>query len=307
MIHVIGEILVDIFDDGLKKEVFPGGAPFNLATNVAHFGGNVSFYGCVGNDEYGSFLKKFAKKSHIKPLILKTSKTRETSQAVITLNNAERSFRFIRDNGADYTLRLKNVEKMNIKKGDIVHIGSLMLSFPNSRNFFFKMVKLIKEKQALMSFDINYRDDIFDNRKQAKRIFKKAIKYADILKISSEELDVLSPRKTFKSSVKFLVKKDQIAFISRGELGSCAYVNGSYVFQDTKFVKPVDTTGAGDAFYSYILYELDKNNLFLSNQEKLKEILFRANIVGAMATLKKGAINVVPSIKELNSCLKELK
>lgn len=305
MVHVIGEILVDIFDDGSKKEVFPGGAPFNVATNIAHFGGDVSFYGCVGNDEYGSFLKKFAKKSHIKPLILKTSKTRETTQAVVTLNNAERSFKFIRDNGADYYLRLNNVEKLNIKKGDIVHIGSLMLSFPNARHFFFKLVKLIKEKEALISFDINYRDDIFENEKQAKRIFKKAIRHADILKISSEELDVLSPRKSFKSSVKYLVKKDQIAFISRGELGSCAYVNGSYIFQGTKLVKPVDTTGAGDAFYSYLLYEIDRNKSFLSDQNKIKEILLRANIVGAMATLNKGAINVVPSIDELNTYLGE--
>ena len=62
MVLSIGEILVDIFMEGDKKTVFPGGAPFNVAANIAHFNGDVSFYGVVGNDEYGHFLLDFAKK-----------------------------------------------------------------------------------------------------------------------------------------------------------------------------------------------------------------------------------------------------
>lgn len=305
MVHVIGEILVDIFNDGIKKEVFPGGAPFNIASNIAHFGGSTSFYGCVGNDDYGSFLKKFAKKTNINPLLIKTSNSRYTTQAVVTLSNGERSFKFVRENGADYSFRIKNVENLIINKGDIVHIGSLMLSFLSGRKFFNKLVKCAKEKGALISFDVNYRDDIFESEQQAKRIFKKAIKQADLLKISSEELDILAHRKYFKSSVKALVKNNQKAFISLGSKGSCAYINNEFIFQDTIEVKPIDTTGAGDAYYSYILYEFDNNPTFVKSKKDVKKVLKRANIVGAIATLKKGAINVVPDIDELNQYLGE--
>lgn len=79
MIHVVGEILVDIFRDGETEQVFPGGAPFNVASNIKHFGGQATFYGCVGKDEYGTFLKKFARKQHFDSLILKTCSKRKTT------------------------------------------------------------------------------------------------------------------------------------------------------------------------------------------------------------------------------------
>ena len=58
MILSIGEILVDIFVNGDKKTVYPGGAPFNLACNIKKFNGDVSFYGAVGKDQYGEFLSE---------------------------------------------------------------------------------------------------------------------------------------------------------------------------------------------------------------------------------------------------------
>lgn len=305
MVDVIGEILVDIFKDETKCEVFPGGAPFNVASNIKLFGGSSSFYGAVGKDEYGKFLKKYARKVKFDNLVLKTLSKRETTQALVTLTNGERSFKFVRDNGADYALSIRNIEKLNINKGDIVHIGSLMLSFSRGRRFFYKLVDLAKEKGALISFDINYRDDIFENEQVAKRIFKKAMLKADYLKISDEELKVLSKKKKFESSVKDLVKDNQVAFISLGSKGSCVYRNNSFVFEDTIKVSPIDTTGAGDAFYSYVLFELDNNKKVLQNESLIHKMLKRANAVGAIATLKKGAIGVAPTIEELNSYLGE--
>lgn len=202
MVHIIGEILVDIFRDGKLEEVFPGGAPFNVASNIKHFGGNVTFYGAVGKDNYGSFLKKFVKKQKFNILLLKTLSSKDTTQAVVSLVNGERSFKFVRENGADYALSIKNLEKLNISKGDIVHIGSLMLSFARSRKFFYKAVEFARAKGALISFDVNYRDDIFESEAQARRISKKAMKFADILKISDEELNILSNKKHLKDKLK---------------------------------------------------------------------------------------------------------
>lgn len=33
MLYCVGEILVDIFDDGDNQIILPGGAPFNVACN----------------------------------------------------------------------------------------------------------------------------------------------------------------------------------------------------------------------------------------------------------------------------------
>lgn len=303
MIHVVGEILVDIFRDGLNEQVFPGGAPFNVASNIKHFGGKATFYGCVGKDEYGTFLKKFARKQKFDSLILKTSSRRTTTQAIVALKNGERSFKFVRENGADYVLSLKHLEKLNIQRGDIVHIGSLMFSYQRGRKFFYKAVEFAKAKGALVSFDVNYRDDIFESSETAKRIYKKAMKFADILKISDEELDILSNKKTLKGKVKSLTNDNQIVFVSRGQEGSILFYKNDSISVETKQIVPVDTTGAGDAFYSYCLYELDKNVSIIGDFDAIKEVLKKANAVGAIATQKKGAIGVVPTIAELDEYL----
>lgn len=290
MLHVVGEILVDKFIDGKNETFFAGGAPFNVAANANALGADVSFYGAVGKDEYGKFLKKYARREKFTYLDISYLSKRYTTEAVVTLVNAERSFKFKRDFGADYALNLSHVNKLNISKGDIFHIGSLMLSFPRGRKFFYKAIELAKAKGALISFDVNYRDDIFESSTQAKRIFKKAIAQADFVKLSDEELNVLTNKKRLISQLKALLKPNQTAFISLGKKGSVCYHNDKLVSMKTIEVKPVDTTGAGDAFYSYVLYSLSKDKSFLNNDEKIKKMLFGANYVGAHATLEKGAL-----------------
>lgn len=299
MIYSIGEILVDIFKSEQESKVFPGGAPFNVACNINHFGGDVHFVGAVGDDEYGKFLKKFARTKKLKGLTIQTLKTRSTSQAIVTLTNGERNFKFVREFGADYAITLKQIEKLPIQAGDIVHLGSLMLSYPRGLNLFNKTVKLAKEKGAIISFDINYRDDIFQDQNIAKRRYKNALKQADILKFSDEEIKLLSGKKTIKAALRKLVTPEQIVVITLGKDGSIFAHGDLFIHVPTKPIKPIDTTGAGDAFYGYFLYALQKDNLKIHIEDTLKH----ANAVGGLATLKKGAIDVVPSLVELEDFL----
>lgn len=294
MIYVIGEILVDKFVDGNNVSLFPGGAPFNVACNIASFNGDVTFLGSIGKDDNGKFLKQYVRKKHYKNFTLSTLKSRDTTIAEVSLKDGERSFRFIRDNGADYVLSFSKIKKLDIKENDIVHIGSLMLSEPRGRKLFKRIVELAKSKGAKVSFDVNYRDDIFESKKSAKRIFKNAIKMCDYIKFSDEELFILTNKKRVGSALKTLLNPSQIAFVSLGKNGSLVYQNGIKEKAPTNFIKPIDTTGAGDAFYSYVLYSLDKGDF------DYKNVLKKANFVGAMATQKKGAIDVVPTIKEID-------
>lgn len=299
MVLSIGEILVDIFVDGENKTVFPGGAPFNLASNIAHFGGDISFYGAVGKDEYGDFLSKFAlgKVSHS---LIDRPEGRHTSEAIVSLIDGERYFRFNRDNGADYALRLACLKQFDLRHFNIVHIGSLMLSFTEGESFFYEAIDYIKSSsKALISFDVNYREDIFASSEQARKTFLKAIEYADILKFTEEELRLLSNQDDLDEAIKTLLKPHQIAFVTLGKEGSLFYGRGKKIHADTIPLVPLDTTGAGDAFYSYILYELDKG-LEIKDEVAIRVALQKANFVGGYATQKKGAIGVVPSMDIIN-------
>ena len=90
-----------------------------------------------------------------------------------------------------------------------------------------------------------------------------------------------------------------------GKDGSMLYKGGKIYKVSTIKLKPVDTTGAGDAFYSYFLSSLVNNYSLLEDEELIKKCLFRSNIVGGIATLKKGAIGVAPLEKEIDKYIQE--
>ena len=305
MVLSIGEILVDIFTEGEKKTVFPGGAPFNLAANIAHFGGDISFYGSVGNDEYGHFLLDFAKKK-VPSSFIDVKEDRETTQAIVSLDNGERSFRFVRDNGSDYLLDIKNLHKFDLSKMSIVHIGSLMLSYPEGREFFYQACQYVHDhSKSLISFDVNYRDDIFKDEAEAKKIFLDALKYADIIKFTEEELELLSNEKDILKGLTALLNPQQVAVVTLGKEGSIFYSKDKFIKVPSYPLKPVDTTGAGDAFYSYFLYSVD-NGLNMNDDQQIINTLKRANVAGGLATQKKGAIDIVPDNRQIDEFLESL-
>ena len=304
MLYSIGEILVDIFEDESHKDILPGGAPFNVACNALLYTDKVSFYGSVGNDENGKMLLDTVNSKGFTNPFVKVLQDRYTSRAIVSLKDGERSFRFERDLGADYILDINDIDFSKIKDNDIIHIGSLMLSYESGRDFFYKLVNKIREKcHAKISFDINYRDDIFDSPNEAKKVFLSALKKADILKFSLEEINLFSKKEDITEALNELLSPTQIAVVTLGSKGSIFYQDGKAVHVDTIPVKPVDTTGAGDAFYSYFLASLINHPDFINNEKDIKYYLRRANVVGGLATLKKGAIGSAPSEEEIDDFL----
>ena len=188
MITSIGEILIDRFesDSGVTNAL--GGAPFNVAVAIKRSGGKSSFVGAVGKDDFGSFIKQNAAKLGLNHLHIEELEGRPTTIALVKLNNGERSFTFLRDNAADYQLSFPLPDFVD--ESNIVHIGSLMLSEEEGREFVDKLIKHLKEKNILISFDINYREDIFKGRHDIADIYKHVIDQIDILKISDEEIPI---------------------------------------------------------------------------------------------------------------------
>lgn len=306
MLICVGEILVDIFKDGQQQEVKPGGAPFNVACNALLYTDKVSFYGAIGHDEYGELLLNTIKKKRLTNPKIKVLEDRYTSKAIVSLTNGERSFRFERDFGADYALDINDIDISSIHDEDIVHIGSLMLSYKEGRDFYHSLVRKIKENtKAKISFDINYRDDIFNSPEEAKEIFLNALKEANILKFSNEEIALFSKKENIEDALKEILNDKQIAVVTLGAGGSLFYKNGHIVSVATYPVKPIDTTGAGDAFYSYFLASLVNHPNFINNDEEVAHYLSRANVAGGLTTLKKGAIDSAPEERTIDEFLKQ--
>ena len=67
---------------------------------------------------------------------------------------------------------------------------------------------------------------------------------------------------------------------------------GEIFHAESEPVKPVDTTGAGDAFFGTFVGLIDQCGIDNVDIEKLRLIALQANKAGAQATLHKGAVTL---------------
>ena len=295
MILCVGEILVDMIAQDNNGSISylrkAGGAPFNVACSISKFGIDSVFVGSVGDDTIGKFLCNFIKKQNLKGYIIEQNKDRNTTLAFVDLDDeGERSFCFYRKNTADYILPV--VDDEILEEANIVHIGSLMLSHNEGIEYAKSLISRAHSKGKLVSFDINFRTDIFDDINQAVKIYKEILELADIVKFSEDEVETFNEE--YVNSL-----KNKLVCISLGKDGSKYFYNNLSNNISSIKVKPVDTTGAGDAFYAGILSQIDGLTKDEWTKEKLDYAFSFGNICGALNTLGKGAIDNLPTKEEV--------
>lgn len=292
MIVSIGEILVDMIGTNGEYKMYIGGAPYNVAVNANRFGADVTFFGKVGNDVAGDFIKKKVKGERLTTVIDTDSRRNTTLAFVSNDKNGERNFAFFRHETADYYLNVKNVSENMPTNAKIVNLGTLMLSEKTGRKTAKKLIKLIKSKKMFLAMDGNFRDDLFETKEIRNKVMKKFLFKADILKLSIDELFELTGVSDIENALKN-INFGGLLFVTCGSKGSYAVKNGKVVSVSAVPVKEVvDTTGAGDAFFGCALAQIDKFPIHgvLPDIDRLEEILRISNTAGAQATQRKGAL-----------------
>ncbi|MGN0822670.1 MAG: carbohydrate kinase, partial [Candidatus Gallimonas sp.] len=251
MILSIGEILADMICERRNGAVLyrrcAGGAPFNVACAVKKCGGKVGFYGKVGDDSIGRALAEYAREKDLDELNVVVDPDSNTTLAFVDLDESgERSFTFYRKHTADYRLSMSEVRE-SIGRADVVHLGSLMLSEEVGRAFADEVVAETKRLGKKLSFDVNFREDVFRDRETAVKIYEKYVRAADVLKLSENEIGLFTSAKETRKAMKELCAPNKLVVLTLGKEGAAYACDGKYEAVPTIGVKPIDTTGAGDA------------------------------------------------------------
>ncbi|CAN1842537.1 Probable fructokinase-6, chloroplastic [Linum perenne] len=132
---------------------------------------------------------------------------------------------------------------------------------------------------------------------------------ADVIKISEEEIVFLTGgddpnddnvilKKLFHPNLTLLI-------VTEGSQG-CRYYTKEFKgrVQGVK-VKPVDTTGAGDAFVGGLLSSLASDSSILKDEKRLREALYFANACGAVTVTERGAIPALPTKEAVLKLIKQ--
>ncbi|HEY0827150.1 MAG TPA: PfkB family carbohydrate kinase, partial [Bacilli bacterium] len=282
----------------------PGGAPGNVLACLAHLNMKTAFMGKVGNDQFGRFLNETLQRIRIDTAGLIFSEQTNTTLAFIHLDSeGDRSFSFYRNPGADMMLNEEEINLKLIENTRIFHFGSISMTHEPCASATLKAVKFAKEKGKLISYDPNLRIPLWQDIKHAKRMILLGLQYADIVKISEEELEFITGIKDLKEGSKYIYDlfQTKLIMITLGPNGSF-YRRGEEIGKRPgRKVETVDTTGAGDAFLGGLLYQIVKNEQSITDLtvEKIEQMVDFANVLGALVTLKKGAIPAMPTLEDI--------
>ena len=304
----LGELLIDFTESGKSEqgnqllEVNPGGAPCNVLAMLNNLGKKVAFIGKVGQDMFGTLLKHTLDEVGICSKSLRMDpEVRTTLAFVHTLPDGDREFSFYRNPGADMMLREEEVDLELIRNTKIFHFGTLSMTHEGVRNATKKAICCAKEAGAMISFDPNLREPLWESLDLAKEQMEYGFAYCDVLKISDNEIQFISGKEDYDEGIRYLQEKYQIPLIllTMGKDGSRAYYKDMRVEVAGRVVKAIETTGAGDTFCGSSINYVLEHGLENLTEENLKEMLSFANAAAALITTKKGAIRSMPEKEDV--------
>lgn len=310
----LGELLIDFTPKSLpgEEEFYfqknPGGAPANVLTALSKQGKKTAFIGKVGDDSFGNYLKGILIENGISTSGLICSDTASTTLAFVELNaQGDRHFTFCRKPGADMMLEEGELNLELIDQAKIFHFGSLSMTHEPARSATLKALSYAREGGKVISYDPNLRLSLWPDETTARSLILAAMPYADIVKVSEEELHFLTGITDVNTGAQQLAESYNLTLlcVTMGEKG-CYYRAGNKTGHAPAYpVQVVDTTGAGDAFMGGLLSWLVDSGLSASQlgAEELKDMMRYSTASGSLATTKRGGIPAMGTIEEIKDLI----
>ena len=284
-IPVIGETIL-----GDSYNIGPGGKGCNQAIAIARLGGKVSFISKLGKDNYGDLALKTLKENNINSSSIIQSANLQTGVAGIMLDKKSGKNAINVITGAPSTFTISEVDKhLNVIKNSKIFLTQLEIP----KDVTLHCLKTAKENKVLTIL----------NPAPASEISKEFFNYVDYFTPNESEAEfytgikITNEKEAKEASIKLLNLGLKKVIITLGEKGLFYSDGNEDIFLKATPAKVIDTTGAGDAFNGGLAYALSQN-------KPIKDSLSLANQVAGLSTLKLGAGNTMPYLKDLQNIIK---
>jgi fructokinase len=169
-----------------------------VAVGIARLGGNSGFIGRVGDDPFGRFMRHTLQQEQVDVSHMRLDGQHRTSTVVVDLDDqGERTFTFMVRPSADLFLA---EDLPQFAANQWLHVCSIALSAEPSRSTTFAAMESIKRAGGRVSFDPNIRPDLWQDQELLHACLDRALRLANVVKLSEEELVFISGSDDFAGS-----------------------------------------------------------------------------------------------------------
>ncbi len=265
-----------------------GGCALSSAVDMSIIGLDTAVVGKIGNDGFGSYLTNVLKEAGVETKALSIGKGSDTSASVVVVgDDSERSF--IHCFGANGEFCYEDIDFNFIKKYKIAFFTGVNLMPSLDGAPLGTAVKKAKELGC-----ITVMDTAWDASGRWMDLVEDSLPYLDYFMPSSDEAMNISGKEDLSDIADvFMAHGVKNVVIKLGKEGCYikTHNKNEYLIPTFLNIKPVETTGAGDAFSSGFItgiskgWPLDKCGIF-------------ANAVGTFSVSQIGASTGIKSIEE---------
>jgi sugar/nucleoside kinase (ribokinase family) len=261
-----GELLIDFIstdfaatmDDVEQFKRIPGGSPANLCMNMARLGNQSKLIAAVGKDAMGTYLLKYVNSLGFDcKSVLQVKEP--TTLILVTRSQEVSDFEAYR--GADCRISAAQFPVSLFSNINIFHTTCFALSMKPAQTNILRAAKMATEHGCQLSIDANYAQKIWHDHSEAQRIVAEYVSQGACVKVSEVDWERLYNSKLTDANVAI----DHFLGLGASEVCATLGAEGCLVgnsegrhFIPARKVEVLDTTGAGDAFWSgYLTARLD--------------------------------------------------
>jgi fructokinase len=311
-----GEILFDLISDqpGRSLEAvtswthYPGGAPANVACALVKLGTSAGFVGCIGEDAPGEELVDLLRSIGVDTTGIQRHATAPTREIfVVRTAEGDRIFSGFGDRDtaefADTHLQAKLLPVDLFANADYLVLGTPELAYPDTRQAIERAIELADQHHVKLLVDVNWRPVFWSDAEAARHTIQAFIKQIDFLKLSAEEADWLFETQD-PGVIAHRLGNVEGVLVTDGDRGCAYYLGGNEGKLPAFEIEVEDTTGAGDSFVAGVVHQLCQLGLqALRDPAVARKVVAYASAVGALTTIRPGAIAAQPTAAEVEAFL----
>lgn len=269
MYLVCGEALFDFFARSPEStptgqvdfKAIAGGSPFNVAVGLRRLGVDTALFAGLSTDYLGQRLKQVLVNEGVSTRYLHDLDAPTTLAMVALDANGSPAYSFRGEGCADRQLHAHHLPRLGPEVRG-VHVGSFSLVVQPVGDTLLALVKR-ESGQRLISLDPNVRLNPEPDIERWRQRIKELIPYADVIKVSDEDLELLYPGQDAQEIARsWLNHRCQLVFLTRGSQGASVFSREhGQRSVPASLVDVADTVGAGDTFQAAVIAWLTGHGL----------------------------------------------